>query len=362
VSNRAFKSDVKEETLELIRTHYPDFGPTLVKEKLSLRHNITLSVETLRKWMISSGLWSQRHRSQRIHPIRERREYFGELIQVDGSYHNWFEDRAEKCNLTVFIDDATGIITSLRFQPRECLDGYFTGLEEHITKYGRPRAIYSDRHAIFGGNERIQHAQLIRALKELDIKSILAYSPQAKGRVERVNRTLQDRLIKEMRLRNISSIEEANEYLPEFLKEFNERFSKEPRGQIDTHRPLALGCDLERILSRCEIRTLSKDLSFSFNSTFYQILETSMINRLKHKKIEIRQSKKGIFKVFYQNLELHYVALKEYRKAVDAKEKQVWKERKAWRPDCNHPWKKQAPCSVNRDNPENGIMKKVGNF
>ena len=207
---------------------------------------------------------SKKH--QHIYPLRPRREFFGELIQIDASHHHWFENRADKCALIVFIDDATSKITSMFFCEIECLEGYFIAFKNHITKYGRPLGLYSDRHAIFGGSEKIHHAQFIRAIKELDIESILASSPQAKGRVERVNKTLQDRLIKEMRLRNICSIDDANRYLPEFIEEFNKKFSKEPRGQYDAHRPLDSGYDLERTLTRCETRTLSKDLSFSFNS------------------------------------------------------------------------------------------------
>ena len=208
--------------------------------------------------MIQDHIWIPRKKRSRIYPLRPRRDYFGELVQIDASIHYWFEDRGNKCALIVFIDDATSKITSLFFCPTECLEGYFIALKNHILKYGRPIGLYSDRHAIFGGADCIHHAQFIRAIKELDIKSILARSPQAKGRVERANQTLQDRLVKEMRLRNINNIEDANRYLPEFIGTYNEKFSKEPRGQFDAHRPLDSGFDLERTLTRCEIRTLSK--------------------------------------------------------------------------------------------------------
>jgi hypothetical protein len=242
--------------MALVKECYPDFGPTFAVEKLFEYHRIKLSNETLRKWMIEEHLWISKKKRNHIHPQRPRREYFGELIQIDASHHRWFEDRADKCALIVFIDDATSKITSLNFCPSECLEGYFSALEIHVKKYGRPLSLYSDRHAIFGGSDRIHHAQFIRALKELKIESILARSPQAKGRVERLNQTLQDRLIKEMRLRNISTIDEANRYLPKFIEEFNEKFSKKPRGQFDAHRPLDSDYDLKRSLTRCEIRTI----------------------------------------------------------------------------------------------------------
>lgn len=344
-SNRSYDSKFKQQTLSLIRERYPDFGPTFAAEKLFEFHNITISEETLRKWMIEDHLWISRKSRPHIHPSRPRRDYFGELIQIDASHHHWFEDRADKCALIVFIDDATGKITSLFFCSSECLQGYFTALKEHIIKYGRPLELYSDRHAIFGGSDKIHHAQFIRALKELNIQSILARSPQAKGRVERVNQTLQDRLIKEMRLRNICSIEDANRYLPEFMEVFNKKFSKEPRGQFDAHRPLDSGYDLERILSRCEMRTLSKDLTFSFHNTKYQIIETSSVNRLKNKKIEVRQKQDGTIRVFHNEKELSFIRAEDYideHVILDYKEKLRWNLQRGGHPSSDHPWKKYA--------------------
>jgi hypothetical protein len=344
-SNRSYDSKFKSQIMALIRERYPDFGPTFAAEKLSEYHSITVSEETLRKWMIEDHLWISRKSRSHIHPLRPRRDCFGELIQIDASHHHWFEDRANKCALIVFIDDATSKITSLFFCASECLQGYFTGLKEHIIKYGRPLGLYSDRHSIFGGSDKIHHAQFIRALKELNIQSILARSPQAKGRVERVNQTLQDRLVKEMRLRNICSIEDANHYLPDFMEEFNKKFSKEPRGQFDAHRPLDSGYDLERILTRCEIRTLSKDLSFSFHNTKYQILEPSLINRLKNKRIEIRQKQDETIRIFYNDKELKCIPALEYNNdliVLDSKEKLVWYPNQGGHPIKNHPWKRYA--------------------
>lgn len=341
--NRSFDSKFKKRVMALVREKYPDFGPTFAVEKLAEYHDIKVSDETLRKWMVEEHLWTSRKKRSRIHPQRPRQEFFGELIQIDASHHHWFEDRANKCALIVFVDDATSRITSLYFCASECLQGYFSALEMHVKKYGRPLSLYSDRHAIFGGSDRIQHAQFTRATKELDIKSILARSPQAKGRVERTNKTLQDRLIKEMRLRNICSIEDANHYVSEFIEEYNKKFSKEPRGRFDAHRPLDSGYDLERCLTRCETRTLSKDLSFSFNSTIYQIVEETMINRLKNKKIEIRQKANGTFRIFYGDNELKYVPVLEYiskQRIPDCKGELVWEPVKNYKPGLDHPWKK----------------------
>lgn len=340
-SNRAYDLKFKGQVMSIICERYPDFGPTLIAEKLSELHSLTISDETIRNWMIERKMWFPRQKHKKIYPLRPRRDYFGELIQIDGSHHHWFEDRGKKCALIVFIDDATGKLTSLHFCKSECLEGYFIALKQHILKYGRPLNLYSDRHAIFGGSDKIQHAQLIRAIKELEITSILAHSPQAKGRVERVNKTLQDRLVKEMRLRNICSMEEANKFLPKFIEDFNKKFSKEPRGQFDTHRPLASSFNLERILTRVEIRTLTKDLSFSFHNTTYQILETLMINRLKNKQIEIRQEIGGIFKVFYLDKELKFLPLKECyeRVALDIKNKKIIGQIYKGNHNKKHPWR-----------------------
>jgi hypothetical protein len=339
-SNRAFSPKLKSNVMALIREKYPDFSPTFACEKLLQYHDIKISKETLRKWMMQGNLWISRKHHNRLHLSRPRRDHFGELIQIDASIHPWFEDRGEKCALIVFIDDATSRLTSLFFCESECLNGYFNGLEIHIKKYGRPCGLYSDRHAIFGGGNNMKQSQFTRALRELDIKNILATSPQAKGRVERVNRTLQDRLIKEMRLRNISTIEEANRYLPEFVEEFNKKFSKEPRGQIDAHRPLASGCDLERTLTRCETRTLSKSLSFSFYNKNFQILESNIAKGLQ-KKVEIRVNNDGTFRVFQGDRELKYTPTEqiEEREILDSKEKITWKTKNTYHPPLGHPWK-----------------------
>jgi hypothetical protein len=172
-SNRTLCPKFRSRVIALIQERYSDFGPTLAKEKLAEYHNITISNETLRKWMIEDKLWIPCQKRQCVHPLRLRREFFGELVQIDASHHYWFENRAEKCALIVFIDDATSKITSLFFCAKECIEGYFISLKNHIMKYGRPLGVYSDRHAIFGGSEKIYNAQFIRALKELDIESIL---------------------------------------------------------------------------------------------------------------------------------------------------------------------------------------------
>jgi len=341
-SNRAYSFEFEDKVISLVSSKYEDFGPTFAKEKLAENHGIMISVETLRKLMIKHNLHIPNEKPTRVHQSRPRRENFGELIQIDASIHDWFEGRGDKCALIVFIDDATSMVTSLHFHKSECLESYFIGLKSHLMRYGRPLGIYSDRHAIFGGSDKIKHAQLVRAFDELTIDSILARSPQAKGRVERANRTLQDRLVKEMRLRNISNIEDANAFLEEYSGIFNEKFSKEPRGQIDTHRPLDSGHNLDYILTRREERTVSNSLSISFYNKKIKIMEPNMVNRLKKKRVSVIERNGGAIEVYYQGKLLASAPAEEVvceKRILDYKDKILWKP-KPQSPKKSHPWKK----------------------
>ena len=265
-SNRRLRDETRAQVIELAGTRYRGFGPTLLHEKLVSEHGLTLSVESVRQVLVSAGQWKARRRRREVHPSRERRPRFGELIQIDGSPHDWFEGRAERCTLLAFIDDATGRITAARFMPTETTAGYFLLLGEHLRRYGRPHSLYSDRHSIFVLNEREGstpegRTQFGRALEQLEIEGICAYSPQAKGRVERLFRTCQDRLVKEMRLLEISSMEAANDFLPQFVAWFNTRFAVVPSSAGDAHRAVVESPRaLQLILCERETRKLSKDL------------------------------------------------------------------------------------------------------
>src|SRR5487761_2735230 len=207
----------------LLAEKYPDFGPTLAAEKLSEREGITVSAETVRQMQIALGLWRPKKRRQaRVFRLRERRPRFGELIQIDGSPHAWFEDRGPRCTLIVFIDDATSRLTALHFAPAETTRAYLEALRGHVLAHGRPLAFYSDRHGIFRVNAKDAASgdgktEFGRVAERLGIEPIHALTPQAKGRVERANQTLQDRLVKEMRLRGIATMAAAAAYLPVFM-------------------------------------------------------------------------------------------------------------------------------------------------
>jgi transposase len=267
-SNRRISQAVRERFVGLVRDHYSDFGPTLACEYLMAQHNYTGSAETLRTWMIEAGLWkAKRSRVRRIHSPRTRRSCLGELVQIDGSPHAWFEDRAPKSCLIAFIDDATGELMQACFYPVESTNAYLHSLQCYVLKHGRPLALYSDRHSIFTKHDPEDPAptQFERAVGELNIESILAYSPQAKGRVERVFQTLQDRLVKALRLARISTIEAANAWLPPYLAQHNARFGRVPASAQDAHRAYAGETPaLARICAHHYQRRLSKALTCQF--------------------------------------------------------------------------------------------------
>ncbi len=269
--------DLRARVIDIVRALYPDFGPTLANEKLRAEQDLVLSTESVRQLMIGAGLWRNRKRRNTVHQPRERRPYYGELAQIDGSPHDWFEERAPRCTLLVAIDDATSTYLHLLFVKSETTDAYFTFVSEYLQLHGKPLGFYSDKHAIFRNHLRASKSldlttQFARAMEELEIELICANTPQAKGRVERANATLQDRLVKELRLRGIDSIEEANAFLAEYRLELNRRFRKAPRLSGDAHRAIAPHEDLASILTHIEERVLSKALTFQFGADLYRIV------------------------------------------------------------------------------------------
>jgi hypothetical protein len=269
--NNQINKDIREYTMTLIRERYADFGPTLAAEKLRELHGLTVSRETLRKWMSEDGIWLSRKQRRSFHQPRLRREFYGELVQIDGSEHHWFEDRAGLCSLLVFIDDATGKLMQLRFVRSETAFSYFEALELYLREHGAPVAFYSDKHSVFrvakaDAKDGQGMTQFGRALSELNIEILCANSSQAKGRVERANRTLQDRLVKELRLAGISNMEEGNAFLSGFMARFNEKFARTPARPENLHRPVNLSSSrVKDILCRREQRYVSAQLAFCYD-------------------------------------------------------------------------------------------------
>ena len=277
-SNRRLSAELQARVVAIVRERYADFGPALAREKLLERHDLAIGRETLRKWMAAAGIWlPRRERRRHAHQPRHRRACLGELVQIDGCDHEWFEGRGPRCALLVFVDDATGNLMELRFVRSESAFDYFASTRAYLARHGRPAAFYSDKHAIFRVTR--EHAagasrgvtQFGRALTELNIEIICANSPQAKGRVERMNKTLQDRLVKELRLRGISTMEAGNAFLPEFITTYNQRFGRPPRNPHDAHRPLRGDEDLDHIFALQEDRKLSSNLVVHFRRIAYLV-------------------------------------------------------------------------------------------
>jgi transposase len=292
-SNNRLTADIAQMALNLIRTRYEDFGPTLACEKLREIHGLYLSKETVRKIMADAGLWIPRKlRSPMIYQPRNRRHCLGELIQIDGSDHEWFEGRAPRCTLLVYIDDATSKIMHLHFTPAESTFSYFEATRRYIELHGKPQAFYSDQYSVFRINNKHAttgdgHTQFGRALYELNIESICANSSQAKGRVERANLTLQDRLVKELRLQGISTMEEANAFAPSFIEDFNRRFSKPPRNDFNAHRLVREDEDLALIFAIREKRKVSQVLTLQYDKRLYLIADSATNRRLIGKYIDV---------------------------------------------------------------------------
>lgn len=353
--NNTLASEVRRAILTLVRERYADFGPTLACEKLTEHHGYGLSNETLRQWMMAEGLWEPKRRRQaRIHQRRPRRPCLGELVQIDGSPHDWFEGRAPRCTLIVFIDDATGCLQALRFVPAETTQAYMETLRQYLGQYGRPVALYSDKHSIFRINRPDREGELTqfsRALKTLDIEPIHANSPQAKGRVERANQTLQDRLVKELRLRGIAGIATANAFLPAFAADYNRRFAVEPQSPLDAHRPVLHDeKELGLILCLHHTRKLSKNLTLQFRNREYQLQDCGQGYRLRSTSVTLCEAFDGTVTLLHQGRTLSYRLLAEGEPPIPLEDEkslhpavdQVRARQQArphYKPAPDHPWR-----------------------
>jgi transposase-like protein len=353
-SNRSSsKQEVRDKAIELYRTRYGGFGPTLASEKLAEDHRIEVDHETLRRWLLKEKLWSRARKSRKHHRRRERRSCFGEMVQMDGSHHDWFEGRGKRCVLMVMIDDATGR-TYARFYESETTAAAMDIFGRYSRRRGLPLSLYVDRDSIYRCERRSINddeallgqpqplTQFARAMKELAVKLILANSPQAKGRVERMNGTLQDRLVKELRLAKVGDMASANELLEQkFLSDLNRRFAIEPREQTDVHRSPPIKPKLSEVLCVKEKRMVSKDGCVSWEG---QMLEVDPRDRVRcGKQLEVRQMPDGtiaLIGIGDQRLRWRLGAAPE---ANGQAVKRVIVNNKGWIPGPDHPWKATAP-------------------
>ena len=320
-SNRAHGATLRRTVIGLVRDRYADFGPTLATEKLRELHGLPLGVETLRQWMIADGLWLRRKdRRARVFQPRPRRACLGELVQIDGSEHWWFEDRGPQCTLLVFIDDATGRLMELRLVETEAAFGYFQSTRAYLAAHGKPVTFYSDKHSIF----RISKADALqgrgmtqfgRALHDLNIDILCANTPQAKGRVERANKTLQDRLVKEFRLQGVCSIEAGNAALPAFVEPrgspdmaaYNARFAKAAADGRDMHRPVAETDDLDTAFSWQEERTVSGSLTLQYEKVLFLLQPNDVTRGLARKQVTVHDFPDGRFEIRHEGQALPYL-------------------------------------------------------
>jgi hypothetical protein len=345
-SNRRIPRQVREKVIRLYRRDYVGFGPTLAKEKLLERDGIRISKETLRKWLIEEHLWQQRRKRRRHRRWRERKGCFGEMVQVDGSHHDWLEGRGPELVLMAYIDDATSAVFG-RFYEYEGTFPAMDSFRAYIGCYGVPQSLYLDKHTTYKSTGKLTieeelegigepKSQFERALGELGVEVIHANSPQAKGRIERLFGTFQDRLIKEMRLRGIKSKEEANTFLEGYLPLYNRRFSVSPARGVDLHRRKPRSTELDRILSIRTKRALRRDFTIVHNRQLYQVENTPPHTRAKSVVVEERTD--GRMYITYNGLKLKYRKIDT--RPSKAKEQKLHKRRKTYIPPPDHPWRR----------------------
>ena len=310
--NRRTPDSIRRQVLAILRERYADFGPTLAAEKLAQHHGLSFSRETLRLWMVAEGLWRDRkERLKAVHQPRRRRDCVGELVQIDGSEHWWFEGRGPQCTLLVFVDDATSRLMALRFVETESAFAYFAATQGYLECHGKPVAFYSDKHSVFrinqpgavGGDGMTQFG---RCLHTLNIDIICANSPQAKGRVERANKTLQDRLVKELRLQGVDTLAAGNAMLPAYMADYNARFAKAPADAKDMHRPLSPDDRLDDVFAWREERTVSNSLTLQYDKVLFLLEPTPIAKGLKRKRVTVADYPDGRLKISHGGIDLPY--------------------------------------------------------
>jgi len=343
-SNRRIPAKVKATALRLYAQRYGDFGPTLAAEKLTERHGITLSDETLRRWLRARGIVHFTRRKRPHRAWRERRAHVGALLQLDGSPHDWFEGRGPRCVLMAYIDDASSRVFA-RFYAYEGTIPAMDSFQRYVTRYGIPLAVYADKHTTYQSpapptvDEQLAGvtptSQFGRALGELGVELIAAHSPQAKGRVERLFKTMQDRLVKELRLAGIATLEAANRFLEAWLPSYNQRFAVQPAQAADLHRPKPAGGDLTRILCIKTTRGLRRDWTVAHHGQLYQV-RTNV--RATHVMVEERVD--GTMRITHHGQPLDYHAIPPRPERV-AEPPKAQVPRRPVKPTPAHPWRKR---------------------
>jgi hypothetical protein len=358
LSNHHIDPAIKEKALVTIKKHYVDFKPTFATEKLAEKHAIAISPETTRLWMMEEKLWKSRKQKQtQYRSWRPRKEYFGELEQFDGSYHLWFENRfvdrdgtpIEVC-LLASIDDATGHITKAQFAANEGVVAVCTFWKEYVKDVGKPVAVYLDKFSTYKINHKaaVDNAELItqfqRIMTMLIILLITAHSPEAKGRVERLFGTLQDRLVKEMRLAGINNPDDGNTFLKDvFLPAFNEKFAVVPAKEGNVHKPLQQHEETQcnHIFSIHDTRRINLDFTIQFKNNWYQLTEIQPTTVRPLERVLLETWLDGSVHIILKNHELAYILLPEKPKKLRIKQPIILTTHTLnYKPSSNHPWRK----------------------
>ena len=355
-SNRAIAEKLRRKILGLFKAQYHDFGPTLASEKLFEREKIKINDETLRLWLRAEGIAYQERKKRPHRQWRERKACFGQMVQMDGSHHAWLEDRGPWCVYMGYIDDATGRPFG-RFYTHEGTIPAMDSLKRYIKRFGIPQSIYLDNHTAYKSprkqsiedelKNRIALSQFERAAQELGIEVIHADSPQAKGRIERLFRSFQDRLVKELRLENIKTIAAANEHLKVFLPNYAKKFAVEARRASDLHRPVPAGMDIDEILCIKTERALRNDFTVAHNRKLYQVLDN-----VRATKLLVEDRLDGSVVLRYNGRVLKYKEILTRPKKEYTEAKQSCKPKRMYEPvPMNHPWRTFQFSRRNNRNP-----------
>lgn len=374
-SNNRLDSGLLDRALKLVAAHYRDFGPTLANEKLRQRHGLVLSTPTLRKGMTKAGLWRPKRHKPFHRAWRPRKACVGEMAQVDGSEHDWFEGRGPRCSLIIFIDDATSKILLARFVKAEDTLTLMLLAREYLRKYGRPLAFYVDKDSIYKTNrdasldEQLRDeqpmTQFTRAMSELGIEVICAHSPQAKGRVERGFKTHQDRLVKELRLAGASSMEDGNRFLAQhYVEGHNTRFAREAANSTDAHRRLLPEHRLDQILSLRSERTLFNDYTLRYRNKFFQVLEHQPVRVSPGDRMQVETRLDGTMHLRFKDAYLNFKPIDKrpyspYLKAQPSAGKLYRDPRVKGvgsTPAKDHPWRRYFSAGPHRVSLPSGVI------
>lgn len=342
-SNRKLPEKTRAKVIKLYKKKYHDFGPTLASEKLDELHGIKISNESLRGWLLDAGLWKKKRKRSAHRQWRQRKECFGQMVQMDGSHHDWLEGRGPELVLMGYIDDANNNVYG-RFYDYEGTHPAMDSFKRYVRKYGLPISVYLDRHSTYQSKKKLTPeeelegvqkpmSQFERALDELGVEVIHAYSPQGKGRIERLFGTLQDRLVKEMRLKGIKTKEEANDFLREYLPRYNKRFKVEAANSTNAHVKLPRSVNLDKYLCIKTTRIVRKDNTVSCNGKLYQIKE-----KLKAGKVTLQERLNGPLHIMAEGKSLKYREITEKPKK-EAEARRSRRQRKHYVPAMDHPWR-----------------------